>query len=447
MSEIVRSGGSFTMVSTGGAVMRTSGISREEAPHKVAKADPGTDGTEKMIPWGTNNRLPKELVDDARKNTVLLPGIRFKTKMQYGGGPTHGLIDIDDATGKEVFIPKREPEVVKFFRNSGNWLFTALYDLNYFGIAFPLFHLSKDKKKITRISLDNTRAKNCRFTPKGTDGEFDKVVVKPELSYPSARGATSVTYDCAPTHDVCEWIEEKKDLKAFVIPIRMVDSGNAYYPEPDWNSARTSLWMEIARHIAEFKKFIITNQITLKYHIEIDQDYWPARFGAKQWDKWNDDKRVAEVRKEFDFMSDWLTKPENQGKSLMTQLKKSKNVTDKQLSLVKFTAIENKFSKDGVYIEDSKEASDHIISALGSHKDLVGSSPGNTLGSGSGSGSRVAFNQRVSMSKDEQDLVLAPLYVVAEHNKWLEGLEFRIRTSLITTLDTGAEATKPKAEA
>lgn len=438
---------SFTMMSSSaGTLFEARSLGYLEKKKKVAQADETPEEAEKMIPWGTDNMFPNDLVESARYDTVITPGLRFKTQMQFGGGVAHGLIEIDPKTNKEVFRPQRIPEVVKFLRDSGDSIFTALYDLNFFSNAFLMLHFTADGKKATRFSIHNSRAKNCRHKKKNTVGDFTQVVVKPELSNLNATETSSQTYSVPPTYDACQWLKDKKP-GVVIIPLREIDHGNSYYSVPDWNTARESKWMEVSKDIANFKKFLIENQITLKYHIEIDPKYWPSLFGKDDWKSWDQERRKSKVKEHFDFMSDWLTKKENQGKSFMTGFAESAHLSDKQISLVKFTPLENKFSKDGVYIEDSKEASDHKISALGSHKDIIGSSPGNTIGSGSGSGNRVAFNQRVSMSKSIQDLVLAPLYLVAEFNGWGDDLEFRMRESLITTLDSGGEMTETKAEA
>lgn len=437
-------GGTFRFIhARSGSLFQTSlGIAKRVQP----KDNTETEGEEKYVPWGSGDNFPVELINDAEKDTVITPGIRFKSEMQYGGGITHGKILIEG--GKEIFVPERNPEVVKFLRrsNQGQWLLSNFYDLNYFGITFPMFHMSKDGKKVVKASIENSRAKSCRLLERDRYGDFKGVVVKPQLANNNITEEESVTYKVPDMSDPKGWVEQQKNLKSFIIPIRTIDHGNKYYPVPDWNTARESKWIEISRHIASFKKFLIENQVSLKYLIEIDEDYWPAQFGQETWDSWSPEEKRSNAEEAFNEMSDWLTDLQNSGASMSAPLKSSPHFADKQISMIKFTPIENKFSKEGAYIEDSKEASDHKMSSLGLHPELLGSSPGNKMGAGSGSGNRVAFNQRVSMAKPTQDLVLQVLYIVSEINGWDEELEFRIRESLITTLDTGAEATKPTAQ-
>jgi hypothetical protein len=109
---------------------------------------------------------------------------------------------------------------------------------------------------------------------------------------------------------------------------------------------------------------------------------------------------------------------------------------------VKFGIIEDKSKADGAFMKESNESSDHALSTLSIHPEIIGNAPGSKLGSGSGSGNRVAFNQRVALSLIRQSIVLESLRIVSEVNGW--DVRWMMRNSLITTLDSGAEATKPK---
>lgn len=395
--------------------------------------------------WGGTDQFPRDLDNDAKKDTVILPGLRFKTEMQFGAGIQHGAIEIDEYN-KEVFIPKRDPKVVKFFRNSGmsSVVYSGLYDLNMFAVAFPLFHPSADGKRIVRMSLRGTRARSVRLTKADQYGNFKQVLVNADFGTTDLDPNRSIHYDCMPMNGAEEWLMERKakgTSKPFVIPVFLPDSGNTYYPNPDWNSARESKWMEISKQIALFKSFVMENQVSLQYHIEIHPEYWTTKF--QDWETKSPEEKRTIASDEFNNINDNLTKSENAGRSIMTAMGSSKHAPDKTYELVKVTEVGHKFSKDGTYIEDSQEASEHKISALGLHPEIIGSAPGQKMGAGSGSGNRVAFNQRVSMSKAVQDFICEPLYAVAMYNDWGDEMEFRFRNSIIETKDKG-DVSEPK---
>ncbi len=61
------------------------------------------------------------------------------------------------------------------------------------------------------------------------------------------------------------------------------------------------------------------------------------------------------------------------------------------------------------------------------------------MGAGSGSDARVAFNNFISTSTFEQDLILEVLHLVRDYNGWPENLEFRFKQPLIMTMDKGKQ--------
>ena len=230
--------------------------------------------------------------------------------------------------------------------------------------------------------------------------------------------------------------------------------------QPDWNTARNSGWMDISKVIAMFKKYLMENQASIKYHIHIDMDYWPMRFGKEEWNKMDISQKQSAQQAELNAWKKFMKGSGGAGNVHVSSME----WLDRHQMHREFWKIEElkgHITKDGVYVEDSREASEHKISALGLHQSMIGNAPGGSLGAGSGSGNRVAFNQRLSMAKFAQDRALAPLNLIARFNGWhekllprkIEGekyagkLEFRVRNSLITTLDTGAEATKPSPSA
>ena len=405
--------------------------------------DPSVD----FVNWGTNNDYPVLISQDAELDTVITPGIRLKTEMHFSGGVSHGKIEItNDGDGEETFRNMRDTDVVKFFRANkiDKQVYHTLYDLNYYSTAVVLFVLSNDRRKIVRYSSEIARAKFIRLGKKNAYGEVENIFLNKDFGTAQYDAEKSKKIPVIPAFGGVEWLKSKlPDTAAYLI--QLPDSGRDYYPMSDWLSARNSHWLTISKNIAVFKKYMMDNQMTIKYHIEVHKDYWPERFGETTWAKWTPDERVSGMSTELTAWANFFKGSDKSGNSLMTTMKSSLSDPGKIYSLVKITEVGAKFSKEGTYIEDSKEASEHKISALGLHPDMVGNAPGSSLGSGSGSGNRNAFNQRTAMAKAIQTFALEPLDLVRDFNGWDPELEFRMRPSLITTLDTGAAATKPQA--
>ncbi|MNH20583.1 hypothetical protein D3C79_803600 [compost metagenome] len=101
--------------------------------------------------------------------------------------------------------------------------------------------------------------------------------------------------------------------------------------------------------------------------------------------------------------------------------------------------IEDKL-KEGAYIEDSQEASAHLMRAMGLDATLVGAGPGRNMGAGSGSDKRIAFNIYVALLQPYRDVILEPLNFISDYNGWterIEGLTWRFREAKLETLDKG----------
>lgn len=137
---------------------------------------------------------------------------------------------------------------------------------------------------------------------------------------------------------------------------------------------------------------------------------------------------------------------ENADAVIATAMKHVPGKNEETYSLVKITKLDNSTNgKDGSYLNASREASQHKIIAMGMDPTLVGALPGDGgMGAGSGSNNRVAFNQRVLLSKADQDNVLQLMELIRDFNEWPETMEFAIDQGLITTLDAGAEAAVTK---
>lgn len=400
---------------------------------------------DEFMAWGTNNDLPVKWHTAAKESTVITPGLRFKALMDFGGGVTYGKRTV--VNGKEEFAYLSDPEIDEFLRDNRihEELFRALLDMNTYGWCVFQLLPNKGKDKIARITNRYTRTKWCRLSRMNSSGEIDKLFLNADFGTVEYKKDKTQNIDVVPFIDDVEWLTKAvKAGKKSAYCVFLPDIGNQTYPDPDWTTAYNAKWLEIAKNIAEFKKYLLTNQFAIKYHIEFHAEYWTAKFGEENWARLSDDEKKAKAADELKNWTDYLGNVSNVGKAIATGLRSVPGAPDRIYSLVKINELKNEFGKEGTYIEDSKEASDHMISALGLHPDILGNAPGSSLGAGSGSGNRNAFNQRVSMAFFIQQQVLQPLQLVAKINKWPSDIVFTFRNSLMTTLDSGASATKPK---
>lgn len=398
--------------------------------------------------WGENDTLPVDLATDCQDSTVIAPGMEFQAAMLYGAGIAHGTINVE--SGTEKFTAVRDPEFVDFMRrnNLDRQVYCAGYDFGLYGLAVAQLVLNKKRDRIVEFSVEKNRARFCRLSKKTAQGQPVRVFINADFGTSEFNENKTRSLELAPAYDPVSWvkrrIKESESFYRFAVLVRVVDPGRMYYPRPAWNSLRRSGWLEIAQNLASYKKHLLQNQLSVKYHVEIHPDFWTEIYGAETWNKFTPAERTEKMKEWVQEFSDKMHGHKNSGNTLLTSMKAGhEGLPDRVFSLVKINTIDDRFLKEGVHIEDSREAVLHAMAALNIHPELFGSTPSNQMGSGSGSGARVAFNQRVAMAKARQDQVLAPLGIVRDFNGWDRDLVFRMRNSLITTLDTGASATAP----
>lgn len=408
----------------------------------VPKSKPTTpiikpSGSSKVASWGENNDFPKIVKDIATKNTVISRGLADSIGYLYAGGVIYGQASYDDS-GKEVFKPLKDPEIEAFIRftNLKKYLLESITDFYWFYNPFPELILTADRKKIAAISEQD--AYGCRWgiqNPK--TGLVDKCYINANFSEgENETSERTVEVDVLdPYFDRVNTVRESKYYK-FIYPLSYPTPGHTYYQLAPWDSARQSGWLDLANSIPQFKKALLKNQLSIKYHIKIADYFW-------EW-KYPDWVSKPELRKErmeetFSDFNNMMTGEDNAGKSLFTSMMTDK-IAGKQYPGWEITPIDDKI-KDGIYIEDSNEASSHLITALGLDIALFGISPGKGMGAGSGSDKRMAYNTYIMKCQAHQDIILEPLEFISDYNGWtarLPGLEWRFKNTILTTLDQGS---------
>lgn len=402
----------------------------------------------KMALWGDDNLFPQRVFDECKKSTIIPSTLDKMARFIYSGGITYGILEYGP-NGEEKFLPRwnEYPEIRAWMRqtNIQHYIMAAAKDFVWFYNNFPEVYLNADRTKIVRLNL--LRATDCRYSRQNEkNGLIEKVYVNKNWRDDRTTLTEAVeksAIDCLdPLYDQVGQIKsaEYKNSYKFVTPVSYPSIDQTYYQLADWDAARTSKWLEFSLEIPRFKAALMKNQMTIKYHIEIADLYWRQMF--KDWDTMGNSERETERKKKLDEFVSLMKGSDNAGNVLLSTSFISLDKT-KEFSGWKITPIDNKV-KDGIYIEDSSEASSHILNALGVDPTLVGNGPGKQFGSGSGSDKRVAYNLHMSLIRPHQDLLLQPLNLVRDYNGWDPNLVFRFKNSFINTLDKGAQTeTKP----
>lgn len=416
---------------------------RNKQPTRPVVKDPENEAIlGKIQPWGEDNDFPQQLAELGSNSTIIGPTLEKKVNFLYGKGVKPFVVtDIDDAGNEKLRALKSGEiqEIDDFIlrTNLQRYILEAANDFYWFLNPFPELILSKNRKKIKQIVAQEAtycrwgimderegRSKYCYINANWPDTE-EKYIKKVATIDPYA-------------YDRFEQLRHGNEWK-YIYPLSYPSPGKSYYQLVPWYAASMSGWLDVAQAIPKWKKALMANQISIKYIIKVPAYWWEWKYPD-----WNEKKNLQKKRKETEYkkVETFLTGEENAGKPFMTTFKYSHQM-QKELPGWSIEAVDNKM-KDGMYIEDSQEASAHLLYALGVDPTLVGFSPGgkNRSGGGSGSDKRVAYNMYIETIEPHRDIILEPLRFISQYNGWPSELRWKFTYSQIATLQGGQETTQ-----
>ncbi|QHL87413.1 hypothetical protein GU926_08180 [Nibribacter ruber] len=441
MTVIANSSGTMFFGSNSRSVFKTgSALSAANAGSKgrdmgtptvpTKKADGGGD----IEKWGDDNKFPQNVREEAEKNTILPAVLERRAALWHAGGITYGEITGYDDAGNEIFQRTKDTAIDEFFRKTNilRYGYESFMDLSWFANSFPEFVKSRDGSQIVRLtSQEATFSRYSKANP--TSGIFERLYINGNWDKSdSIDGLKSVSVLDPYDDPVAQILESGEDK--FIYPISIPSPDKCAYQLASWNSVRRSGWLEVAQAIPEFKKQLFKNQLTIKYIVSVHSAYWVWKY--KDWDEKSEDQRKLIIGDELETFDKVMAGTDGAGKSILTT-----TITldsGETIAAFKVEAVDDKL-QSGIYVEDSQEASSHILTAVGLAPVLMGITPGKSMGAGSGSDARVHFNNFISTSKFQQELVLEPLYTVRDVNGWNPNTVFRIQNPLIMTLDKGKQ--------
>lgn len=397
----------FTVMAAGGQILSVSERPATSIANPVQRNEPGDS---RVKYWGDDNIYPQTLNQWIEKHPILSSKLPWLAMAIASGGVVYGKKTAD---GFQVGF---DPEIEQFFKtiNLKRYNIDLPIEVIKFYNGFVELIPSKDRKKIVRVvPHDSTFCRLSRIDYKELQG-------KPRVCYISGDWDKGDTWN-SPNTAVRELIDHYGDRIAqirygnqnsYIYHIAGPSSGRDTYAEPPWTAALKSKWLEFSLAIPEAKLAKITNAMMVMIHIEVPNDYWKAAYSDWETKPELQAERKREKQKEW---TDTFTDKSNWGKTVMTSYQQY--LDGKTGMHIKFTILENPFSKTEL-IEDSFEANSQIFQAIGMDATLNGTIPGKSMGAGSGSDKREAWNLLMLSSKPLQDLFLEPLQFVFDYNGW-----------------------------
>lgn len=432
--------------------------------------------------WGEDNRFPQNIEQQMAYCGIGKSALDWKARALWGAGIIPGkIVGYEDGGKKEIFEPldrsKYKP-VYNFIESRSFFRFAIEYlqDWVWYFNCFPEVILSKDGKSIT--GLVHQESNDARYKQMDDSGRISKVYLSklwgaskdqyvkfdPNKSLPGLINKKMLnevdnkfikSLDCIDMYNNVESLRaiaerqvktRKPDaLKSAIFPTNYPSVNKTYYQVPYWDGARLGGWIEIASKIPSLIKVMYNKAFRVKYHIEVPEIYLSSKFGAEAWDRMTDEERQSKKIKMLQDMDEFLSGDENAFKSFISFFEVDPH-DQKEYGRVKITAIEDKSNIDKELITQSA-ADVEVLIAMQVHPSLFSAGmTGSMFRSGGGSGSdiREAYLVYNALLNLERNVMLEPLYLVRDYNRivggmdeWDEDIVFRIRDTILTTLDKG----------
>jgi hypothetical protein len=391
--------------------------------------------------WGKNNDYPQQVLLQAKKSGSASSSLRFLRKAHYGNGLILFRNEVSEQ-GKKVVkvVPVTElSDINTFFKKSQMNRFwkEIIADLEWFSIAFPEYILSENFQTINRVKRQ--KAAWCRFEMMNEEnGLVEHVYISEKFGKGGSVDLTSEFVEKIPLIDSYLSADEVREyckinrIKKFIRPVFYPLIDEAYYPESEWHAVLKSGWLDVANSVPALKKALFANQMTIKFLIEIDEEYYKNVY-AEEWAKMKVEERKKIRQDLVDSINSGLVGNDKAGKSI--QAMKYTNAKGDQVSAITITAIDDKL-KEGIYLPEAEAANSEVLFALGVDPSLIGAGiPGGKLGAGSGSDKNAAFNILNALFKTNRETTLEIFEFIQDYNNYDETIQSGFENTVLTTLD------------
>jgi hypothetical protein len=392
----------------------------------------------KLAPWGVDNDLPDLIMEKIKISDVVGSNLNHNINMMYGQGVRPFLRFVEN--GKERLEICDDERVNEFCENNdiAGYFQEECTDMATFFNTFPEIVLTADMKSVYSL-----KHKEAAFSRWGVKDNNTGEIIKHFYSSKFVDGATinntavsDVLNRNNPLGDLRNRIASRSVAqKRFMLQVNFATPGRLYYQQPYWWSIFGSGAYDYSTMIWNFKIALMKNGLAVRYIIYVSDKYWDLIFSEEKIDRNNPEAVKARKEVEFTKFRDFLSNEKNAGKGLMAL---------KKLIPSANTAIEEKYIvieelknsiKGGEFLEDSSEVSNTINYAMQVHPSLIGSPPGKTGGSLSGTDKRELYHIKSAMMTPFRDRLLRPLYLVKAFNNFPSNLVWKVLEYEFTTLD------------
>jgi hypothetical protein len=403
-----------------------------------------------FIPWGDDNQHPQNTIKEIEESDLLPSVIDFKKKALTSGGIQYGNVKFEN--GQEIYEPRQIPEIDDWLEQTEieNYLEEATLDFYTHANFFPEVILNVGRKITGLYCLD---AAFCRMAiPEKIGkykGHYRNIYVSADWDYSAYTLNAGMIQAVDPYYKVADQIKNGTGYK-YALPLRNQVRGKLHYQTGPVDWLLNSGWLKVAKQIPHWKNEMMSRQLSIKYHIEVNKAYWTSRW--EDWEKFSDQQRASKRQAVYTKFIKYFKGKQGANNTLFTEFTFDKQIKTEWPDF-KVTVLETKAFQDNAYIEQSSHSDLHIIRSQSVDHTLIGLTPGKGFASGSGSDKRVAFNQHVLLTQPDQRKILRPLEYISDINGWHKKygapgddgqmkIKWWFKNTFIATLDHGKD-TKP----
>ncbi|MEM7551720.1 MAG: hypothetical protein AAF363_18695 [Bacteroidota bacterium] len=395
-------------------------------------------GGDEWARWGTNNKLPLELLDQVKKDPVSQRALGFKVDAHYGLGPQLYKKKYEKVKGiiREVIEPQdisEFPEIDDFFFENAieNFSQSIIQDYEWFNRYHVEYISNKAENKIVRMNsgieeeggVNYLRTKDIRKKKRNRNtGRMEGFYVSGDWT----EGTPKTAF--IPSFNPRDPFRYKKAMYEH----KLVSISNDYYPTPRWYSALT--WLAVAAKIPRWILSNIENSTNIKYHIHIPEEYFINLYPE---DKFDSIEACYKAREEAEEnlktkMDDFLAGEENVHKNFY-----SKFALDQEGNPIpgwKIEMVPNDL-KDGAWLNADQTATVRILTAHGVDPSLAGVIISSTS-AGSGSDVLNKFNYHMQLNTVIPRQTTTEWFeVVKRANDWDRQLHLGYKNIILNKMD------------
>jgi hypothetical protein len=392
--------------------------------------------------WGDDNLYPTDIKNAMAGSAAAQ--ISAETLAAYTYGRGLGVYKRVIEGGKQSTVPVTTIEHLTFFNTNfiKDYLIRAITDYWWFGNFFPQFVLDKNpiREKVKIALIRNIDAPFCRIGWQDEksgdvntiyiDGRWDLLPASPE------------ELPLLDRYTAADDIRTGTDVK-YMYPGLSYTPGEIYYHKHPWHAALDTGVLDLAPEIPKIRKNRFKNALFVKYHVEIEEDYWLKMATEKKWDAMTADERRALRNQVYSMIDQKLGGTDNAFKSLFSD--KVTNSAGQVKNLITIKKIETDFGDTAAFDPDKMSNVADIFLAFGLPAPIMNTVLNDTKSRGGGSDIReglIAMQLKLQMHRDN---ILAPLEFMMRFNGLLKPEEYlNFEDIKPTTLDknpTGQENT------